>query len=79
MEAIYADLNEIVFENKEHAYGGYALRVNYPRRMMISLLVSMLLFTLLTTLPQLWGGTFARPPAQKKGDFEGWGCYPGFD
>lgn len=55
MKAIYADLDQIVFENKEHAYGAYNIRRNHSRILMRALLIGLLMFLSLTALPRIIG------------------------
>lgn len=53
MEPIYADLDQIVFEDREHAYGAYDLRIRYRQHLGRALLMVLILFLLVTVLPKI--------------------------
>ena len=59
-ETVYADLDEIVFEGRDKAYGAYELRKKYNRFLERAALIAFLLFISLTTLPKAieWTGLF---------------------
>ncbi len=47
-------LDDIVFENRNKAYGCYDLRVNYQRRLRNSYLLALFLFLLITAILYFW-------------------------
>ncbi|MCB9231779.1 MAG: energy transducer TonB [Bacteroidia bacterium] len=51
---LLADLDEMVFEQRNHGYGAYMLRKNYNRSLGRALIVGMSLFLLLTVGPWVW-------------------------
>lgn len=53
MEAIYADLDQILFETKEKEYGAYVIRSQHSRILMRALLIGMLMFISITALPKI--------------------------
>lgn len=52
MEPIYADLDQIVFEGREQAYGGYDLRMRYRQNLGRALLIVTVAFLMVTVLPK---------------------------
>ncbi|MEM6767630.1 MAG: hypothetical protein AAF655_22015 [Bacteroidota bacterium] len=52
-KVILADLDEMVFENRERTYGAYPLRKNYPWHLITSLTVVMHIFLVGVTYP-IW-------------------------
>ena len=61
MKTVIANLDQIVFENREHAYGGYELRTNYQRRLNRALLIAFLFFLTITALPLVIAWANAAP------------------
>lgn len=57
----YADLTEMVFENREHTYGAYALRKGYKRALFIGTLIASVLFLIGGFSPVIQANLF---PAQ---------------
>ena len=53
-DAVYAERNSIVFENKNKAYGAFVIRNNYERNLLIALLLSGLFFAGILILPNLF-------------------------
>lgn len=53
MEPIYADLDQIVFEDREKAYGAFDLRIRYRQHLSRALLMVLILFLLITVLPKV--------------------------
>jgi len=49
-----ADLFDIVFSKRNQEYGGYILRKRYPRNLLISLIISIFLFTAAIVIPFLY-------------------------
>ncbi len=52
-DAVYAQRNSIVFENKNKAYGAFVIRNNYERNLLLALLLSALFFAGILILPSL--------------------------
>jgi len=52
--AVDAQRNSIVFENKNKAYGAFVLRNNYERNMVIAFFSSFFIFAILILLPMLF-------------------------
>lgn len=50
--AMNSSLDEIVFENRNKAYGAYALRLNYPRNVQKALVIGIGLFCMMIYLPK---------------------------
>jgi len=48
------DLFDIVFTGRNKAYGGYVLRKQYPRSLIISMVLGVLLFAGATIIPLVW-------------------------
>lgn len=66
---IYADLDEMVFAERERDYGAYQLRKHYNRRLTIACLLTALIFTLASMSPVLAGFMGAAPeevPKEKR-------------
>jgi protein TonB len=53
MEAIYADLDQILFEKREKDYGAYVIRSQHSRILMRALLIGLLMFISITALPKI--------------------------
>lgn len=52
-QIIKADIDDIVFEDREQRYGGYVLRKKYPRRLMTALAIIMAAFALGVAAPAI--------------------------
>lgn len=55
----YADLTDIVFEGREHAYGAYALRKSYQKRLLLGTIIGLGLLSLAMALPNF----HTKPPS----------------
>ena len=53
-DAVSAERNSIVFENKNKAYGAFIIRNNYERNLLLALLLSGLFFAGILILPNLF-------------------------
>ncbi len=56
-DAVYAERNSIVFENKNKAYGAFVIRTTYERSLIVALLLAGLLFAGILFLPSLFTTT----------------------
>lgn len=54
-QIIKADLDEMVFENKERRYGAYDLRKSYPKRLIYSIAALLLVVALVLLAPRILG------------------------
>lgn len=52
-QILTADLNDLVFENKNKEYGAYWLRKNYPKHLRIALIVAVILFVISFLMPYI--------------------------
>lgn len=52
-EIIKADLDDMVFEGREHDYGAYLVRKNYPKALRNATLIAILLFVLALSAPTI--------------------------
>ena len=50
-EIRYPRLDDLAFEGRNKGYGAYDLRKRYPRRLLISTLIAVTLFSLLVMVP----------------------------
>ncbi|MEO0896383.1 MAG: energy transducer TonB [Bacteroidota bacterium] len=65
---MYADWEEMVFQDRERTYGAYELRRGYARRLMISLSVASVVFISATVGPYVWNKVYGNslPSTYKK-------------
>lgn len=62
------DLNEILFENRNKAYGAYALRRSHDNSVLIGLFITLSLILLMAGAPRLLKSFFVSSPEKGKAD-----------
>lgn len=68
MEPIFADLDEIVFEGREQAYGAYDLRRRYRQNLSRALWIVIVAFLLATVMPKVVAWAQPQPTVDVEGN-----------
>jgi protein TonB len=64
-QVIKADMDEMVFENRERRYGAYFLRKTYPKHLTISAAIVLLAFITVSAAPRIKEALFGKEEVQE--------------